>query len=119
MCASLTCSRLLRLLLVVALGLSPVALLPGAAHAADISISGTITGTPYGAGTADPQQGVTVGLFLEGSYAAPIATDTTDAEGAYAFADLAPRSVQGPGSRRRRSRRRGTPATSILRTRPR
>ena len=35
-----------------------------------------------------------VGLFLEGSYAAPIATDTTDAEGAYAFADLEPGSFK-------------------------
>ena len=42
----------------------------------------------------DPLPGATVGLFLEGDYAAPIATDTTDAEGAYAFPDVAPGSYR-------------------------
>jgi len=94
MCVSLAWSRLLRLLLVVALGLSPALMLPGSAHAADIGIAGTITGTPYGAGSADPLPGVTVALFAEGAYVTPVATDTTDAEGAYSFSGIEPGSYK-------------------------
>ena len=67
---------------------------------ATTEISGTITGTPYGAGTADPLPGATVGLFLEGDYAAPIATDTTDAQGAYAFPGRRARAPTRSGRRR-------------------